>query len=213
MLCSYQNKIKLLTFIMLILSIGLCQQKEEKSFDPVVKSLLLPGWGQQDLGFNKRSRIYNYLEAGILISIVVTSKYSNEIKRNYIAFASEHASVNSLGKDHEFWVDIGNYNSRFEYNDEHLRNRESNDLYPQGNDWFWNWDTIKNRNSFESKRILSDNLKLVSTFAIGGLIMNHAISSIDALYLKRKLKKNKLTIIPFIKDDVVTVGYNIVYKF
>ena len=46
---------------MLILSIGLCQQKEEKSFDPVVKSLLLPGWGQQDLGFNKRSRIYNYL--------------------------------------------------------------------------------------------------------------------------------------------------------
>ena len=43
--------------------------------------------------------------------------------------------------------------------------------------------------------------------------MNHAISSIDALYLKRKLKKNKLTIIPFIQDDVMTVGYNIVYKF
>jgi len=213
MLCSYQNKIKSLTCIVFMLSIGLCQQKEQKSFDPVVKSLLLPGWGQQDLGFNKRSRVYNYLEAGILISIFVTSKYSNEIKRNYIAFASEHAAVNSMDKDHEFWVDIGNYNSRFEYNDEHLRNRQSDDLYPQGNGWHWKWDNIDNRNSFESKRILSDNLKLVSTFAVGGLIMNHAISSIDALYLKRKLKNNKLTIIPFIKDNAMTVGYNIVYKF
>ena len=72
MLCSYQNKIKSLTYIVFMLSIGLCQQKEQKSFDPVVKSLLLPGWGQQDLGFNKRSRVYNYLEAGILISIFVT---------------------------------------------------------------------------------------------------------------------------------------------
>ncbi len=43
--------------------------------------------------------------------------------------------------------------------------------------------------------------------------MNHAISSIDALYLKRKLKNNKLTIVPFIKDNAMTVGYNIVYKF
>ena len=103
-----------------------------------------------------------------MLSIFFSTKYSNEIKRNYIAFASDHAFVNSRDKDHEFWVDIGNYNSVIEYNDEHLRNREAKDLYPLNSNWYWKWDSIENRNSFESKRILSDKLKLVSTFAVGG---------------------------------------------
>ena len=79
--------------------------------------------------------------------------------------------------------------------------------------WYWKWDSIENRNSFESKRILSDKLKLVSTFAVGGFLINHMVSSIDALYLKRKSKKDKLSIMPYIQNDAMIFGYNIVYKF
>ena len=213
MFFSLQNQIKLFFLFFFITSSTICQNINNKSIDPVFKSLILPGWGQYDLGYKERSRAYLYIETGILLSIFFSTKYSNEIKRNYIAFASDHAFVNSRDKDHEFWVDIGNYNSVIEYNDEHLRNREVKDLYPLNSNWYWKWDTIENRNSFESKRILSDKLKLVSTFAVGGLLINHMVSSIDALYLKRKSKKDKLSIMPYIQNDAMIFGYNIVYKF
>tara|TARA_Y100000748_G_scaffold276475_1_gene252879 strand:+ start:15269 stop:15910 length:642 start_codon:yes stop_codon:yes gene_type:complete len=213
MFFSFQNKIKLFVLIFFINSFVLCQKIENKSIDPVFKSLLVPGWGQHDLGYKDRSKVYLYIETGILLSFFVSTKYSNEIKRNYIAFASDHALVDSKDKDHEFWVDIGNYNSVVEYNNEHLRNREANDLYPLNTNWYWRWDNMENRNSFESKRILSDKLKLVSTFAVGGLLINHIVSSIDALYLKRKSKKNGLSIVPYLQNDAMIIGYNIVYKF
>jgi hypothetical protein len=127
MLFSIQNQIKLFFLFFFITSSTICQNINYKSIDPVFKSLILPGWGQYDLGYKERSRAYLYIETGILLSIFFSTKYSNEIKRNYIAFASDHAFVNSRDKDHEFWVDIGNYNSVIEYNDEHLRNREAKD--------------------------------------------------------------------------------------
>ena len=147
-----------------------------------------------------------------MVSIYTSSKYSNEIKRNYIAYASEHAGVVSEGKDREFWVDIGNYNTLNEYNDEHLRNRESSDLYPQNSQWNWEWDSSDKRRFFESKRIQSDKLKLFSTFAIGGLVLNHFVSSIDALYLKRLSDSKSFTIKPFMQKKEMILGYKIEFN-
>jgi len=174
--------------------------------------LILPGWCQNPLGFKSRSNTFFYTESAILISILATNKFSNEIKRNYIAFASNHAFVTSNGKDREFWVDIGNYNSIEDYNDEHLRNREADDLYPLNSEWSWKWDSDENRRHFESRRIQSDRFKLASTFAVGALALNHIISSIDALYLKRKSKLNKLSFSSY-QSDVNEIGYKLEYNF
>ena len=194
------------------LSISSSQNKGTFNLDPTLQSLMLPGWGQSTLGFKGRSNTFFYTESVILISILATNKFSNEIKRNYIAFASSHAFVTSNGKDREFWVDIGNYNSIEDYNDEHLRNRETDDLYPLNSEWSWKWDSDENRRHFESRRIQSDRFKLASTFAVGALALNHIISSIDALYLKRKSKLNKLSFSSY-QNDVNEIGYKIDYIF
>ena len=193
-------------------SVALSQQKVESRFDPTIQSFIFPGWGQKTLGYKNRSNMYFYAETAILVSLFSTNKFSNEIKRNYIAFAADHALVNKEGKDREFWVDIGNYNSINDYNNEHQRNRETSDLYPINSEWSWSWDTEKNRRYFELRRIQSDRLKLASTFAIGALVLNHIVSSIDALYLKRKSKFQKININAY-NENEFEMGYKIEYVF
>ena len=207
MFCFNQTKSFIVIFLLFFTSKAFGQLDTEKSIDPVIKSFLVPGWGQSDLGFKNRSKIYNYVEVGILISFFSSSKLSNEIKRNYITYASEHAGIIANDKDREFWVDIGNYNSINDYNNEHLRNREFGDLYPQNNKWSWNWDSEKNRTYFESNRIQADKLKLFSSFTLGALFVNHFISSIDALYLKRLLSQKNMSIKPYILNNDLIVGY------
>ena len=212
MFCANQNKTFIVIFFLFFSGKLICQPVNEKAIDPIIKSFLVPGWGQRELGYKERSKMYNYIEIGILLSMFSSTKYSNEIKRNYIAYATEHAGVISDGKDREFWVDIGNYNTLNEYNSEHLRNRETGELYPQTIEWRWSWDNSENRKYFESKRIQSDKLKLFSTFTFGALFLNHFISSIDALYLKRLSASSNFTIKPYIGNNDMIIGYKVEFS-
>jgi len=201
--------------IILLICAGLCngQVKEKRELDPVIKSILLPGWGQKALGRKKRARVYNYFESGLILTIVGSSTFSNITIKNYIAFASEHAAISSSEKNHKYWVDIGNYDSITDYNDEHLRNREMDDLYPDDKKWSWDWDSDANRKAFEKKRISSDQLKLAATFGIGALVVNHIVSAIDVLYLKRVIADGELSVKPYQNLEIGSLGYALTLEF
>jgi hypothetical protein len=209
------SKTSKIVFILFIFSNVLLysQIQADQKIDPVFKSLIIPGWGQKTLGKPKRARFYNYIESGILLTLISSSTFSNIEKKNYKAFASRHAGISSSGKDHKYWVDIGNYNSINAYNDEHLRNREIDDLYSDDNKWSWGWDLELNRKIFENKRIRSDQLELFATFSVGALILNHLISSIDALYLKRISSNNSLSINPYKNLILGSIGYSLTLSF
>ena len=96
---------------------------------------------------------------------------------------------------------MGNYSSMDDHNDEHLRFRDIDDLYPENEGWDWTWDSDKNKTTFETMRIGSDKLALRGKFIIGGLIVNHIVSAIDALYLTRLEKINSISMIPIIERD------------
>jgi|TARA_B110000263_G_scaffold46657_1_gene38752 hypothetical protein len=206
------TKITLIVFIMFN-AILFGQVQTNQKLDPVIKSLIVPGWGQKTLGKPKRARFFNYLESGILLTIIGSSTFANIKRKNYIAFASKHAAISSSGKNHKYWVDIGNYNSIENYNNEHLRNREMDDLYPDDKKWSWDWDLELNRKKFEDKRIRSDQLELFATFGVGALIVNHLVSSIDALYLKRVSSKKTLSIQPHNNLLLGSVGYSLTLSF
>ena len=209
------SKTSKIVFILFIFSNVLLysQIQADQKLDPVFRSLIIPGWGQKTLGKPKRARFYNYIESGILLTLISSSTFSNIEKKNYKAFASRHAGISSSGKDHKYWVDIGNYNSINAYNDEHLRNREIDDLYSDDNKWSWGWDLELNRKIFENKRIRSDQLELFATFSVGALILNHLISSIDALYLKRISSNNSLSINPYKNLILGSIGYSLTLSF
>jgi len=189
------------------------QEKSKKTLNPVIQSALIPGWGQKSLQYPDRSRLFTYVETGLLISILGSTTYANILKKNYIAFAVEHAAISSAGKNHKYWVDIGNFKTIEDYNDEHLRNREMDDIYDANLRWSWDWDEDSNRNAFEQKRILSDQMKQVATFGAGAIVLNHMVSAIDALYLMRIGSKKKLSVQPWVPSEMVGVGYSFTVHF
>ena len=209
----YQTIKPILISLILFSGFSQSQEKSKKTLNPVIQSALIPGWGQKSLQYSDRSRLFTYVETGLLISILGSTTYANILKKNYIAFAVEHAAISSAGKNHKYWVDIGNFKTIEDYNDEHLRNREMDDIYDGNLRWSWDWDEDSNRNAFEQKRILSDQMKQVATFGAGAIVLNHIVSAIDALYLKRIDSKKELSVQPWVPSEMVGVGYSFTVHF
>ena len=176
---------------------------------PTIKSAILPGWGEYEL--NKSSRGNFFLTTEIIGIALTTFSFvkSNNITTTYQSIAAEHANVNIDGKNHQFWVDIGNYDSQYDYNDEHLRWREFDNLYPSEANWNWDWDTESKRNEFEDLRIESDRLQLIGKFFIGGIVLNHIISAIDVYYLQNISLKEKVEFSSYINPDNYALVYSI----
>ena len=100
-----------------------------------------------------------------------------------------------------------------EYDAEHLRMRDGMEGKWAGRNW--QWDTVKHREKFESMRIQSDRLSLAGQFFIGGIILNHIVSAIDALYLYRLENIESFSVIPIWLDSDLIVSWqvNIVLSF
>ncbi|MEE8437808.1 MAG: hypothetical protein V3S22_05660, partial [Candidatus Neomarinimicrobiota bacterium] len=64
--------------------------------------------------------------------------------------------------------------------------------YSNNSTWNWNWDFTANRTNFEKRRINSDKWRQAAKFLGGSIVLNHIISVIDVVYLRR-LQKLKLT--------------------
>ena len=188
------------TILILTLSAGILADGPPK-LHPMVKSVILPGWGEAAMQNSKRARIFRLTEISLITASISAYTFSEHYTNRYESFAVEHAGVDARGKDHQYWVDIGNYTDLTSHNDEHLRFRDLDNLYVENDGWDWNWDSKDNKNTFETMRIRSDNLAMTGKFIIGGIVMNHIISAIDALYLTRLEKIKSISLVPTISQD------------
>ena len=188
-----------LTQVLYTQQLGPTVDQQKPFFSPVVKSLVLPGWGEYSLDNQIRGRIFVLSETVLLLAILGSYSVAQKQEKEYKAYAAEHAGIDLIGKDRQFWVDIGNYSSLFTFNEEHLRWRDFNALYEDNDTWAWAWDSSNNRERFENTRIASDSWRLRGSFLIGGVVLNHIVSAIDALYLSK---------ISNIQETVVSPNYN-----
>jgi len=188
-----------LTQVLYTQQLGPTVDQQKPFYSPVVKSLVLPGWGEYSLDNQIRGRIFVLSETVLLLAILGSYSVAQRQETEYKAYAAEHAGIDPIGKDRQFWVDIGNYSSLFTFNEEHLRWRDFNALYEDNDTWAWAWDSSNNRERFENTRIASDSWRLRGSFLIGGVVLNHIVSAIDALYLSK---------ISNIQETVVSPNYN-----
>lgn len=161
-----------------------------KTLDPVLKSAILPGWGQSELGEEKKKKIFTIFEFSALAACFASYGFSKHIQYNFKTFAANHANVQNFDNDRQFWVDIGNYINPDSHDNEHLRWRENVNLYRDNS--LWSWDSYNNMKKFEKLRIKSDFLNRQGKFIAGAILINHIISSIDALYIKNIKKQRSL---------------------
>lgn len=169
--------------------------KKGKKGSAFAKSLLVPGWGQLVSG--KKTAGYAFLttEVALISSLIGFQLYASWLEDDYMNYARQHAGV-ITDKDHDYYVDIGNWMNRREYNEQRLRDRQFDRLYTSAES-DWSWDSDENRRWFKSVRLSSDRARQKSILVVGALLLNHLVAAIDAGRGEKSREKLSLSIESF----------------
>lgn len=153
-------------------------------------SLLIPGLGEAYIGRPVYTKIFLSLEVlgwGLLIG---NYEHVSWLQNDYKNFARQHAGVGQDSKDDGYWIDIGKYDTIYEYNEQRRRDRDVDAIYEENAINYWRWDSHKNRLDYDGRRIHSRELEQDEVYYIGGIVLNHLVSAINALRLAKAYNRN-----------------------
>ena len=153
----------------------------------LVRSLILPGWGQHYLGAHRAARRLAVTEVGLWLGFIVFREGAQSYQQDYRAYAAVHAGVDALTKSRPdiYYFNLGHYDSITAYNQDQLRRRELDDVYTIGVGKDWQWDDPTNRTQYRDLRRTSLKLAKVATFTLGGMIVNRSLAALHILFLSR----------------------------
>jgi len=153
------------------------------------QSLLLPGWGQHYAESKTMMRAFIASEAVLWASFIGFTAWSNWLESDFRTFASEHAEVDTRDKPSDYFVDIGNYDSIDQFNQDRLRNRDVAGLYADRQEFFWQWDSNENRLRYAHLRVRSSRADNRAELTLGAIFANHVISAIHSTLAAFKFNK------------------------
>jgi hypothetical protein len=151
----------------------------------VLYSLLIPGMGEWYVDRFDQGRYSLITEAGLWMSYYSLQRYGAWIQNDARQFAVVHANAQTAGKNDQYFVDLGNFNDTYEYNEKKLIDRTPDRLYDADQGYYWRWDTDENRRSYRALRVSGEKVFNNSKFIIGAVIVNHIISAVNAARLAR----------------------------
>jgi hypothetical protein len=154
-------------------------------------SFILPGLGERYIGDNRKAAIFMAAEVTLWLSYAGFVTYRDWRKEDYKTYAAAHAGVGLDGKSESYFVDVGNYNSIYDYNAAKLRQRNLNDYYRDVDSNYWQWESEQRREKFDQLRISADRADNRSLFVIGAIFANHILSAIDAIWTTHKYEKRR----------------------
>lgn len=176
--------IKKILIVLVFFSTVLCVGQSKLS---LVKSLVIPGWGQLEEGDVKSAKQFFVQESVLILSFLGTLWTSNHYEKSYIAYANEYAGIDLSNMSLQMAVDVGNYPSLSDFNENKERQRQFKLILDENNPNFhWEWENNEDRNKFDKMRITSSLSSKVGSFIIGGLISHHIISAIHVKYVQNK---------------------------
>lgn len=148
-------------------------------------SLVLPGAGHLYLDRMDVGKFFVMGEAASWLGFAGLNIYGGALRDDARTFASENAGLNKSGKDDDYFSNVGNFNSIYEYNNDKLLKGQYSQLYDV-NTYYWNWNNDANKDSYEEQRRKSE--RVYNTRVVFGttLIVNRIVSSISALILANK---------------------------
>jgi len=152
-------------------------------------SLILPGAGQWSMGYRGRAKVFMGAEFLLWVGYFGTHSYADIIQNNYQSYASVHAGSNSFNKDDQYWIDIGSSDNLYEFNEQRLRDRNKDALYPENAAYYWQWDNKDSRKYYNNLRVQEHDWERRATFILGAFVLNRVVSAIDVIRIIRKENK------------------------
>lgn len=145
----------------------------------VVSSLIIPGTGEWYAGNFSTGRYLLGTEVTLWLSLYGFHSYGSWLKNDAQSFAEVYAGADWSGKDDKFFVNIGNFMSREEYNEKKMRDRDIGALYLDAS-YEWQWESDEKRREFRDLRVQSDQMFNAIKFVGAAIVANHIVSAILA---------------------------------
>ena len=101
------------------------------------------------------------------------------------------------GQVKQYFVDIGNFQDIYEYNESKGVDRAFDLQYAETSEFTWQWDTDANRVRFKSMRVASDRAHNRATFYLTGIFLNHLSSAINVALAVRRWNTGLLSTATF----------------
>jgi len=185
---------KSLIIIMLLLVQPLIAQinpPEKKSVSTgVIYSLLVPGMGEMYAGQYGTGKYFTVAEGALWLTLLAFDRQGSWLEADAHNFAAQHAQVNLNGKSEQYFVDIGNFNSVYAYNQQVLRDRDVHKLYDEQSAYKWTWDSPANRDIYRDRIVSSNQMFNNTRFVAAAIAVNHVVSAINAARLIIANNKN-----------------------
>lgn len=145
-----------------------------------IYSLVLPGLGEYYAEGFGSGKYFAIAEGVLWLTFATLDIQGNSLRDDARSFAVTHAGIIPVGKNDQFYVDIGNFQNTQEYNDKRLRERNPNRLYDAMGGYGWAWNSDAARAEFKETRIAGENVLNNRKFVVLGLVLNHIASAINA---------------------------------
>ena len=159
-----------------------------------LKSLVLPGWGQRELGQEGLANAYLAAEAASVAAAATLGWRANALFETSRAWAYQHAGAEpSWGS--EYWRQMEVYYDYEEYLEDLWRRARR--LYPDDPEaqerWVsehalegrWAWDSESSFKYYQDVRAEASFVKRLGFVFLGGVVANHLISAAEAFFSAR----------------------------
>ncbi len=182
--------------IILIIAIIFSLQSSLFAGSGIWKSLIVPGWGEKQLDYDKRGNLLLFAEFALWAGLTYSNDQYSSYKNSYINHGQNYAGVNWINKNDLYAANVGNYTCLSyddcgdeAYNEIIRKETFGNDIgYPETEEYKWNWENRTERLRYDTWRNKSKNYNDIKGFIVGGMILNRIISVIDVVILERKNK-------------------------
>lgn len=155
-----------------------------------IYSFLLPGMGELYVDEYGMGKYFTVAEGAFWVALAGVDLHANSLQDDARRYAAQHAGTRFEGKDDQYFVDISNFNTVYEYNEQVLRDRDPQKLYNPVSSDYWSWDSEANRSQYRDERISAEKMFNNTRFVAAAIAVNHVVSAINAARLAFSHNRN-----------------------
>ena len=148
----------------------------------ILYSLLLPGMGELYADGYDSGKYFTIAEGVLWGTYIGMSVHASNQEDNYKAYATSNASINTSGKDDDYFATIGQYQNINNYNNQKAFERNFDQMYDTET-FFWKWQSTEDRRTYRSMWSSSEQTYNDLRFVVGAMLLNRVVSAINAARL------------------------------
>jgi hypothetical protein len=155
---------------------------EKSPASAMLRSLVVPGWGQYyvDKTDWSRGRIHLMADVTILSSYFGIELNTARLESNRNTFAMKHAGIDLSQHSRNVRLYVSEFNSVQEYNDFQERTRNWNLIIQQSDAINWHWDDDSRRNQFTSLNNRIDQQRQQLPALLTLMLVNRVLAGVHA---------------------------------